>query len=51
MPTGHGDGPAIGAWRTGHDDGNHPLPFGVRDYVLEDRFHLLHILRKPGQNS
>jgi hypothetical protein len=36
------------AWRIGHDDGNHALSFNVRDYVLEDGFHLLQILRQPG---
>ncbi len=27
----------------------HALSFDVRDYVLEDEFHLLHILRKSGR--
>jgi hypothetical protein len=35
--------------RIGHDDGNHALSFDVRDYVLEDEFLLLHILRSPGE--
>jgi hypothetical protein len=39
------------ARRIGHDDGNQALSFGVRDYVLEDRFLLLQILRKPGRNA
>jgi hypothetical protein len=39
------------AGRIGHYDGHHALSFGVRDYVLEDRLHLLQILRKPGRNS
>jgi hypothetical protein len=43
-------GRRLAAWSIGHDEGNHALAFGVRDYVLEDGFHLLQILRKPGRN-
>jgi NAD(P)-dependent dehydrogenase (short-subunit alcohol dehydrogenase family) len=39
----------FGAWRIGHDDGYNPLHFGIRDYVLEDGFHLLHILCNTSQ--
>src|SRR5438045_5591277 len=42
-------GRRFGAWWVRHDDGEHALTFGVWDYVLEDRFHLLHILRKRGR--
>jgi hypothetical protein len=37
-------------WRIAHDLGNHSLSFDVREGVLEDDFHLLRILRKPGRN-
>jgi hypothetical protein len=39
------------AGRIAHDDGNQTLSFRVRDYVLEDRFHLLQILPKPGRRN
>src|SRR5215813_13034696 len=43
-------GRRFAAWRIAHDLGNHSLSFDVRDGVLEDDFHLLRILRKPGRN-
>jgi hypothetical protein len=42
-------GGRFAAWRIAHDDGNHALALGVQDYMLEDGFHLLQILRKPGR--
>src|SRR5262249_18960023 len=42
-------GRRFAAWRIAHDLRNQPLSFDVRDGVLEDDFHLLQILRKPGR--
>jgi len=38
------------AWRIAHDLRNQSLSLNVRDGLLEDDFHLLQRLRKPGRN-
>src|SRR5262249_9211501 len=44
-------GQRLAAWRIAHDLRNQSLSFDVRDGLLEDDFHLLRRLRKPGRNS
>jgi hypothetical protein len=36
--------------RIGHDDGNHSLSFDIRDGALEDDFHVVAMLRRPGRH-
>jgi hypothetical protein len=40
-------GRRFAAWSIVHDEGNYSLSFDVREFVLEDGFHLFPRLRKP----